>query len=201
MNQPPKVGANRRIHVARFPAQRWTPGPKLRTAYFFPSFALAVLGFIDTKARPLNGNGALWIGMFLLAYSPWFPVLLSPRTWVRLQSAEPSRWKRIRTVVVANLALGLMYYIAIFGGVPKLLLYVSHDEGTLVTTITRKSDWLGRYTSCVPRIALADISWPFHGDVCVSQTFFKAVKVGDRVRLRGNMSRYAIEPTEIVRIR
>jgi hypothetical protein len=53
------------------------------------------------------------------------------------------------------------------------------------------------YTRCRPRIAISAVTWHFYGDVCVSRNFFEEVKVGDRIRVTGKVSRYAIEPIHL----
>jgi len=120
-----------------------------------------MLGFFHAKARPLAGNHALWIGLFLLAFCPWLVVF--PASWVRLRDSGMPWSKRVWTLVLTTIILCFLYYPAFFGGAPKLLHYLSHDEGTLITTITGKSDWAGRFYFCAPRIDLAAISAPTYG--------------------------------------
>jgi hypothetical protein len=103
---------------------------------------------------------------------------------------------RYMYLIVAILGLGLVFHGAVFGGLPKALHYAAEKEnGVVATTVTAKYDFRSKYRRCKPRIKLDSISFP--EDICVSKPFFDRVQVGDRVRLVGRRSPFAIEPVSV----
>ena len=198
MKEIPNPRAEWETHIRLAKVQRWTFWSKMLFAYFLLFTALAILGFIATKTKPLNGNERLWSWLFLVVYLPWICLFLAPRTLANLKATQPSWWKRVGTILGANIGIGFIYYLAVFGGTPKLLHYANHSDGTVVTTITGKADWVSKYQGCKPRVELEAVSWLFYGrDICISRNLFEAAKVGDRVCVRGKVSPYAIEPTHM----
>lgn len=186
-----------KLRTRRTYVQQLIGGSKLLPAYLTFFLALAMLGTVPTRAKPLARNNTLWSWVYLVTFSPWLYLFLTPRAWSNLKSTIPSRWKRIGIFATTSIGIAFIYYLAAFGGIPKVLHYADNSDGSIVTTITAKNDWVTRYMKCRPRIAISAVTWDFYGDVCVTRHFFEEVKVGDQVRVVGKVSRYAIEPIHL----
>jgi hypothetical protein len=187
--------AGEKTRTRRIIAQQLIGGSKLWYAYLASFLVLAMLGSVTTRVKPLAGNEKLWSLVFLITYSPWLYRFLTPRTWSNLKSATPLWLKRIGTVASIIIGITLIYYMAIFSGIPKILYYIDNSDGSVMTTITFKDDTVSLYTPCRPRIGISAEEWFSH--VCVTQQFFDEVKVRDQIRVTGKISPYAIEPIHL----
>ncbi len=163
-------------------------------------FALAMLGMFPTQARPLDAHITLWSSIFAITFLPWICLFLAPGTQKNLRTRYPL-WKRVGVLLIGSAGIGLIHYAAAFGGIPKLFHYAVSSPGTLETTIMAKQDWIDKRQKCGTRVELDNVSWFFHRGICVSSEFFEPVRIGDSVRVSGNMSAYAVEPARIELIR
>lgn len=172
-------------------------GSALMYYYSLPFVALGFLGIFPTAVKPLSGHPVGLIRVMIAISLPWVVFILAPRTWVYVVTEKSRWWQRVHAMGGVIIGIALVHYLAVFGGIPKLVHYAGNVDGTLITTITEKSDWEGRFQRCKPSVHVKAIAWPFFGHLCVSQTFYDSVRVGDRVRVIGKVSSYAIEPIQI----
>jgi hypothetical protein len=132
--------------------------------------------------------------LFLTLYAPMFLLLIKARRSPEFARKKPL--SRYAHLIVAVLAVGLLCHGAVFGGLPKALHYAAEkDNGVIVATVTDKYDFRSKYRRCKPRIALDAIFFP--DDICVNKQFFDRAQIGDRVRLVGRKSQFAIEPVNV----
>lgn len=180
--------------------RRWNFWSRLLVGYVLLFFALAMLGMFPTQTRPLDANTALWSSIFAITVFPWICLFLSPGSRANWRIRYPLL-KRIGLFLVGIAGIGLIHYMAAFGGIPKLFHHAVSSPGTLETTITAKEDWIGRIQKCRTRVRLENVSWFFHSGICVSSEFFESVRIGDSVRVSGIISAYAVAPARIELIR
>jgi hypothetical protein len=179
----------------RIVKQRIGPWGMAFSAYVGLIIALALLGISWRSLSSTVPNDApFFFAIFLALYAPMFLLLIRARRSPDFARKKPL--SRYAYPIAAILGLGLVFHGAVFGGLPKALHYAAWQEnGVTVTTVTNKYDFRSKYRRCKPRIELADIS--FSDDICVNKQFFDRVRVGDRVRLLGRKSRFAIEPKSV----
>jgi 4-amino-4-deoxy-L-arabinose transferase-like glycosyltransferase len=104
---------------------------------------------------------------------------------------ETPAWKLAGAALVGMAATAMMTYFAVFGGAPKLLHYAERKPGEMTAVVTATRAYASK--QCYPWIALD--GFRYTGDrLCVNPDFFRRVNAGDRVRLTGMMSRYAMDP-------
>jgi hypothetical protein len=179
----------------RIMKQRIGPWGIAFSAYVGLLIALALFGISWRSLRSTVPNDApFFFAIFLALYAPMFLLLIKARRSPEFARKKPL--SRYTQLIVAVLGLGLVFHGAVFGGLPKALHYAAEQEnGVVVTTVTAKYDFLSKYRRCKPRIKLDGISFP--EDICVNKPFFDRVQVGDRVRLVGKKSLFAIEPVSV----
>jgi hypothetical protein len=183
----------------RIVKQRIGPWGVAFSAYFGLLIALALFGmYRRSLSSTVPDADPAFFTIFLALYAPMFLLLIKARRSPEFARKKPlSRYTRL---IVAVLGLGLVFHGAVFGGLPKALHYAAEkDNGVVVTTVTAKYDFRSKYRRCKPRINLDGISFP--EDICVNKPFFDRVQVGDRVRLVGRKSPFAIEPVRVELVR
>lgn len=169
--------------------RRWTLSRLAFLAFALGWFVLALYG-LSWHAPPLvrvSGSAWLWLS-FCLFCVPWALLTVSDRrlrlarNWdaaIFNKSLNPfvdtniPAWKPTRLKLGVLTAFLALTYAAAFGGVAKLLHYVERTPGEVMSTITAKNATRSKGLRCA------------------------RVKVGDRVRITGIVSSYAIEPDDI----
>jgi len=97
------------------------------------------------------------------------------------------------------LALLFMTYVTTFGGMAKLLHYATRTPGEVTATISNTSTYPGKSSRCIPRLELQEFHF-LDDEVCIDYGLLNLVQVGDRVRITGKVSAYAVEPRKIERV-
>jgi len=161
-------------------------------------------------------NGMLLILLDLL-YAPWVLMILSAYrkrqqlsrqlfaaqadAWASLQSRgnpvlDPAipTWKAAGIALIALVATGLVTYLAVFGGVTRLLHHAERSPGETMAVVTAKYGSSSK--RCAPRLELDGFRYTGN-QVCVNRRLFDHVNVGDRIRITGMMSAYAMEPQRL----
>ena len=149
-----------------------------------------------------------WVLLFLNAYRKRQSELSSPKSGkedysVQLEkrnnlflNPDTPAWKLLSTTLITLAGTLLVNYYATFGGVAKILHYTEREPGEATAMIIEKYSYSRKYARCVPRIEFQ--RFRYVGDeLCVDRKFFDLVQIGDRVRITGRVSRYAIEPEKL----
>lgn len=157
------------------------------------ALALFGMGWKSLNSTVPNDDPSFFT-IFLALYAPMFLLLIKARRSPEFARKKPL--SRYTQLIVAVLGLGLVFHGAVFGGLSKALHYAAEkDNGVIITTVTAKYDFRSKYRRCKPRIELDGISFP--DDICVNKQFFDRVQSGDRVRVVGGKSPFAIEPVSV----
>jgi hypothetical protein len=192
----------------------WTLVRVIGTAYLICFFALAIYGALWDDPPLVRATDSV---LLRLAYC----LLVAPGAWLiwheqrrrRRQATQPqsridelmalhleafpkpaaSKWKSAGMGVGALVAGLVMTYFAAFMGVAKLLHYAERQPGEAMATVSAKHAYSRKGARCAPRVEFKEFR-PSGDQLCVDAAFFNGVRVGDQVRIGGQVSRYAIEP-------
>lgn len=142
-----------------------------------------------------SSNGLLYILLALLN-APWVLMIAgayrtSRRRSNLLPDPDPPQLKHAGTALVGLAVIVMINYFAVFAGAAKLLHYAERQPGETTAVITAKHGYPSK--RCSPRIELRGFRFAAN-HLCVPREFFDRVKVGDRIRITGTMSAYAMEP-------
>jgi hypothetical protein len=111
-------------------------------------------------------------------------------------NSRTPRWMLYVAIPFTSAIMLWMTFQAAYGGVAKIFHYLERDHGEVVVTVREKSAFGSKNAHCAPRLRF-DGFRDIGDELCVDRALFDRVRVGDKIKLTGLVSRHAMEPETI----
>ncbi|MEZ9823332.1 hypothetical protein AB4238_22365 [Shewanella sp. 10N.286.45.A1] len=150
----------------------------------------------DVKVTIDNGYGSPIFISFIVVYIIGIIVFsLSYLQNKKVFLKVTKTWKSSYFIVFPIVYAALLSF-SIFGAVPKILHNINSVSGYINLTVKEKinNNHRGR---CAPRIIAQEVTFSINGHVCVSNSEFNEVQVGNNFITIGLISAYGFESVEI----
>jgi hypothetical protein len=104
--------------------------------------------------------------------------------------------KGIGRICGVLLALAILAWEAVFGGIPIVLHHLTSHAGEMSVTVVAKRDSYLKHR-CRRRIVVKEFSFGPNDHLCPEDGLFFEVSAGSKLRVTGDISPYGIEPDRI----
>ncbi len=162
----------------------------LITLLLIITVSLAVFGMFWKSVKPIIDTGhAILIYTFIFIYSLYW---LSKKNPMLTMEGKPWHTKLLN-ILMLLFGFGILSATAIGSGLAKALHYLGSEKGSIEAIVISKSDLYNRRT-CSPRLEIDSISFYLDNYICPNESFYQSVIIGQRIKIIGDLSKFAIEP-------